>query len=194
MKAVLLDRDGVINSERANYVRNWHEFRFLPTALSALAKLATLPQPIVVVSNQSAIGRGLVTRAMVDDIHSQLKERVEACGGRNDRFYLCPHHPDDGCMCRKPKPGLLLQAAQEFGLDLSQCVFVGDSITDYQAATAVGCQCILVRTGRQGAMLHLMFSDKSQPLIVPDLNVAVSMILAEVAPFEKGIKSDDGQY
>jgi D-glycero-D-manno-heptose 1,7-bisphosphate phosphatase len=193
MQAVLLDRDGVINRERANYVRNWHEFEFLPTALSALARLAMLPQPILVVSNQSAIGRGLVTRATVDDIHCQLKEQAEACGGRIDRFYLCPHHPDEGCICRKPKPGLLLQAAQDFSLDLSQCVFIGDSITDYQAAKAVGCRCILVRTGRQGSMLHLMLSDKSQPPIVPNLNAAVSMILAQVVPVEKGRYSDNGR-
>ena len=176
-QAVMLDRDGVINRERADYVKCWREFEFLPGALSALARLADLPKPIVVISNQSAIGRGLVNQDTVDAVHRHMKSIVEICGGRIDTFYVCPHHPDDRCRCRKPEPGLLLQAARDYNLDLSECVFVGDTPTDFQAAEAVGCQSILVSTGRQGPRLRSMYAGSMDVTIVQDLSAAVSLIL-----------------
>jgi len=153
MQAIFLDRDGVINRERADYVKSWHEVELLPGVLTALARLAHIDGPIFVITNQSAIGRGLVTRETVDDIHRRLQGIVVAAGGRLDGFYLCPHHPDDGCACRKPRPGLLQQAAQDHNLMLEKCLFVGDAITDFQAARAAGCAGLLVRSGRQGARL-----------------------------------------
>ena len=176
-QAVFLDRDGVINRERSDYVKSWTEFEFLPHALPALARLATLDCPILVASNQSAIGRGLVTSETIADIHKRLSIRVVKEGGRIDGFYVCPHRPDEGCNCRKPRPGLLLQAAQELNLDLSRCVFVGDSITDLRAAEAAGCECILVRSGRR-SLNHSEITERHRDIVIEnDLAAAVSAIL-----------------
>ncbi|MEZ4867743.1 MAG: HAD-IIIA family hydrolase [Caldilineaceae bacterium] len=178
MQAILLDRDGVINHERAGYVKSWQEFEFLPGALSALQRLATLNVPILVITNQSAIGRGIVPLERVTAIHEQLHKAVTDTGGRIDAFFVCPHHPADGCFCRKPKPGLLLQAAQQFGFMLEQAIFIGDAITDFEAANAAGCQAILVQSGRQGMSLEqLLVGVPLPPLIVADLAAAVDFLL-----------------
>ncbi len=178
MQGFFLDRDGVINCERADYVKTWDEFIFLPGALPALRRLATLNLPILVISNQSAIGRGLVARKTVDAIHQQAQATIEATGGRVDGFFVCPHHPDLHCACRKPQPGLLQQAAAQFKLDLAQCLFIGDAITDFQAAQAAGCQSILVKSGRQGAQLQQLMTTNNPTPVVADLAAAVEMILA----------------
>lgn len=181
LQAVLLDRDGVINRERADYVKSWEEFEVLPGVLTALRRLSFLGVPILVITNQSAIGRGLVSLEMVKEIHSRLQELVNVMGGRIDGFYICPHHPADGCGCRKPKAGLLLQAAAEFNFELSASIFVGDSITDYQAALAVGCPSLLVASGRQAAQLESMSVSNSALILVPDLAAAVSVLLDDLA-------------
>jgi D-glycero-D-manno-heptose 1,7-bisphosphate phosphatase len=177
MQAILLDRDGVINCERADYVKSWQEFQLLPGVLPALARLATLPIPIAVISNQSAIGRGIIEAAVVTDLHQRLHNVVTAAGGRIDGFFVCPHHPADKCGCRKPQPGLLQQAAQQFAFSLAEAVFIGDAITDYEAACAAGCHAILVRSGRQGADLDRRFVDAVlPPPIVADLVAAVDLL------------------
>lgn len=182
MRALFLDRDGVINRQLPGYVTAWEEFDLLPGVLAALRTLARFDGPILVVTNQSAIARGLTTQTVVDDIHRRLAGLVAAHGGRIDGFYLCPHHPDDGCACRKPRPGMLLQAAAERHLRLSECVFVGDALSDFLAARAVGCASILVQTGRAGPELHNALSSYCnetgvtltdvQVLITPDLAAA----------------------
>src|SRR5688572_5747103 len=118
--AVFLDRDGVINENRANYVRVVDHVRFIPGALAAVARLAQLECAIVVVTNQSSIGRGLVTLAVSDAINAHVREHIERAGGRVEAFYVCPHAPDEGCACRKPEPGLLVGAAADLGLDTSR--------------------------------------------------------------------------
>jgi D-glycero-D-manno-heptose 1,7-bisphosphate phosphatase len=177
--AVFLDRDGVINCERRDYVKSRQEFELLPGVLDALAILADLIHPVLVISNQSAVGRGLLTMDILNEIHSELRRSVETHGGRIDAFYVCPHHPDDGCSCRKPQPGLLLQAARDFELDLGNCIFVGDSVTDYQAASAAGCRSVMVRTGRQGQELDHTVGDAYGVPIVRDLLEAVNFIVSE---------------
>ena len=176
LAAVLLDRDGVINEERADYVKSWQELQLLPGVLAALRRLAALPVPIAVITNQSAIGRGLVTAATVAAIHTHLSQVVGAAGGRLDGFFVCPHHPTANCDCRKPKPGLLQQAAHHFGFDLTHALFIGDAITDFEAARAAGCHAILVRSGRQGARLADFFTHASAPPIVADLAAAIDLI------------------
>jgi D-glycero-D-manno-heptose 1,7-bisphosphate phosphatase len=175
-QAILLDRDGVINRERADYVKGWEEFELLPGVLPALGCLSSLRVPVIIITNQSAIGRGLVTLAVVNAIHHRLQRLAAATGGHIDAFYVCPHHPQDGCACRKPKPGLLLQAAADFKLDLAACVFVGDSYTDYLAAKAVGCRFILVHSKRQGPQFHGLLANHPPAAFVPDLAAAVSLL------------------
>ena len=177
--AILLDRDGVINHERADYVKSWPEFQLLPGVLAALRRLATLPIPIVVITNQSAIGRGLVAPATVAAIHDRLAQAAHTAGGRLDGFFVCPHHPTAGCDCRKPKPGLLLQAARHFGFDLAQAIFIGDAITDFEAARAAGCHAILVKSGRQGTVLDTYFTNTAAPPLVADLAAAVDLLLQQ---------------
>ncbi|MCC6166635.1 MAG: HAD-IIIA family hydrolase [Caldilineaceae bacterium] len=176
LQAILLDRDGVINRERADYVKCWDEMEILPGALAALRRLARLPIPICVVTNQSAIGRKIISAQTVDALHRRLAALAAAQGGRIDAFFVCPHHPDAGCDCRKPKPGLLLQAAQRFSLDLSRCILVGDSFTDYAAAAAVHCPAILVQTGRQGSDLRRQLQGSPAIPLVSDLNAAAEKI------------------
>lgn len=177
-EAVFLDRDGVINRERADYVKCWQELEFLPGALEAVCALASLDCPILVVTNQSVIGRGIVTADVVDAIHKRLQGNAEANGGRIDAFYVCPHHPHEGCDCRKPKPGLLLRAAQDYALDLSSCIFVGDSWTDREAALAVGCESLLVESGRQGESIAERAQLDASVRTAKDLGAAVRMILS----------------
>ena len=145
--AVFIDRDGVINENPPNYVKSWQEFRFLPNALAALRLLASCPWPIVIISNQSPIGRGLITRLQLDEIHRRMLARIRRAGGRIDGIYICPHRPDEGCACRKPAPGLLYQAAAEMTLDLAASLMIGDSLSDVQTARAAGVVPVLLRNG-----------------------------------------------
>ena len=183
MQAIFLDRDGVINRERADYVKAWDEFEFLPAVLPALRTLARLDVPILVISNQSAIGRGLVSQATVEAIHQRARRLIEQAGGRVDGFFVCPHRPDEGCDCRKPKPGLLLQAAAAFAVDLAEAVFIGDARSDYQAALAAGCRPLLVRSGRQGAQLATLFGADVATPVVDDLAAAVDHLLNQPENF-----------
>jgi D-glycero-D-manno-heptose 1,7-bisphosphate phosphatase len=108
-----------------------------------------------------------------------LQRVTRATGGRIDRFYVCPHHPEDNCDCRKPKPGLLRQAAADYHLDLTQSIFIGDSVTDAGAAQAVGARCILVNSGRQAHTLSSLFAQQLSVTLLPDLAAAASLILHE---------------
>ena len=178
MRGILLDRDGVINRELSNYVVCWDQFEFLPGAFLALGHLARLNWPVVVVTNQSAIGRGLVTPHTLSHIHQRMMAAVAAVGGRIDAVFVCPHHPDDGCACRKPRPGLLWQAAQVFNLRLPDCYLVGDALGDFLAARAAGCRPILVQSCLQGPNLPGLLRDEPDVLILPDLASAAHAILA----------------
>ncbi len=148
MRAIILDRDGVICENRADHVKSWDEFRFLPRAKNSLAGLSRLGLPIIVFTNQAIIGRGMVPASVVDDIHRRMVAEVEAFGGRIDRVIYCPHRPEERCACRKPEPGLLLQVAKEMGIELSQSYVIGDAVTDLLAGQRVDCQLFLVLTGR----------------------------------------------
>lgn len=148
MRAIFLDRDGVICKNRSDHVKSWAEFEFLPGVKESLAALSGLDLPLIVVTNQAAIGRELMTVELLEDIHQQMTAEIAAQGGRIDRVIYCPHRPEDGCDCRKPKPGMLLQAAAEIEIDLTHSYLIGDAATDIQAGQQVGCHNILVLTGR----------------------------------------------
>lgn len=178
-RAVFMDRDGVIIENRADYVRSWDHVSILPGAVEALARLAATGFAVVLVTNQSSIGRGLMTAAAVEAINRRLQGVIEAGGGRIDAIYTCPHRPDDGCACRKPAPGMLLQAAGDLGLSLPGSYMVGDAISDIQAGQAAGATAILVLSGRGRAQLETPRPAGVRPFhIVPDLGEAVALILA----------------
>ncbi len=179
MKGVFLDRDGVINQNRSKHVLDPAHLRFLPGSLDGLAKLASGPFRIVVVTNQSAIGRGHLTRAQLEAIHARLLTCVHSSGGRIDAIYVCPHRPDAGCSCRKPGTALLARAAAELDLDLGASYFVGDAASDVRAALAAGCQPVLVLTGRgRRARFELLQDYPGHYWVRPDLRAAVDLILA----------------
>lgn len=146
--AIFLDRDGVINENRVDHVKSWEEFLFLPRSIDAIVALGAVGCRIIVITNQAIINRGLVAAGVIDRIHAKLKHAVARAGGRIDDVYYCPHRPDEHCGCRKPQPGLLTAAARRYRLDLSRSYLVGDSFTDIAAGQSIGCQTILVRTGR----------------------------------------------
>jgi D-glycero-D-manno-heptose 1,7-bisphosphate phosphatase len=154
--AIFLDRDGVIIQNRDTYVRTWEDVEFLPGSLKALADLKRIPHKIVIVTNQSVVGRGLISLETANQINQRIVEIIQDHGGRIDGAYICPHTPEDRCTCRKPQPGLLLQAAKDLPIDLSHSVMIGDALSDLQAGKAAGIpRLVLVQTGRGADQLRL---------------------------------------
>lgn len=175
--AVFLDRDGVINENRSNYVRTPDHVRFIPGALAAIARLAAHDWAIVVVTNQSSIGRGLVLPSVSEEINRHVRRHIEQAGGRVDAFYVCPHAPEAGCACRKPEPGLLLNATADLGLDPSRSFMVGDALSDVIAGQRAGARSILVLTGRGATQVPLLANEGLPDVpIVADLAAAVALI------------------
>jgi len=177
-RAIFLDRDGVICENRADYVKSWAEFEFLLQAKTGLLKLTQLNLPIIIVTNQSAVGRGIITAHIVDEIHHRMLAGITEFGGRINSIYYCPHDPQANCNCRKPKPGLLYQAAQDLTLNLEQSYMVGDAATDLLAGQQVGCQTFLVLTGRGQAQLpKALDAVKSSFTIAPSLTEVADEII-----------------
>lgn len=146
--AIFVDRDGVINRRRANdYVLDWSQFVFVDGIREALRDLASLRLPMILISNQSAIGRGLLEPAELEVITERMRKALEQDGTFLTAAYFCPHRPDEKCVCRKPQPDLLNQAAADFGVDLTRSVLIGDSDADVKAAQAVGCHPVLFGLG-----------------------------------------------
>lgn len=145
-KAIFFDRDGVINKERKDYVKTTEELEIFSNIIEPIKKLKNLGFMIIVITNQSAINRGLITHKKVDEIHSAIQEYLEKFGTKIDRFYYCPHRPDENCECRKPKPGLFFKAAHEFQLNLQSSWMIGDNDTDTQAAITAGCRAIQINS------------------------------------------------
>ena len=143
---VILDRDGTLNHRppRAEYVTAPDEFRWLPGSLEALALLKQAGYRVVIVSNQAGINRGALTEADLRAIHARMTADAEQAGGSVDAIYHCPHDWNEGCECRKPAPGMLLQAQRDLDLDLTRTTFMGDDDRDGQAANAAGCRFIMV--------------------------------------------------
>jgi D-glycero-D-manno-heptose 1,7-bisphosphate phosphatase len=154
--ALFLDRDGVIIENRENYVRSWEDVSFFPQALQALALASPTEFRIVIVTNQSAVGRGIISIDQALDINHKIVNEIERYGGRIDGIFMCPHAPQAGCDCRKPKPGLLFQAAEALSLDLQKSIMIGDALTDLAAGQAAGIPIrVLVMTGRGASQAQL---------------------------------------
>ena len=145
MKAIFLDRDGVINQERKDYVKNLEEFKIFDNVAYAISLLKKENFLVVIITNQSAINRKLLSKENLDNIHEFLKKYLEKNNTSVDAIYYCPHTPEECCSCRKPKPGLLLQAALDLNIDLKDSWMIGDSKKDLDAAKAAGCNSILLK-------------------------------------------------
>ena len=147
--AVILDRDGVLNRKmpRAEYVCSWADWQWLPGSREAIRALVDSGYRVIVVTNQAGVARGALTEEALASIHDMMQHEVEAAGGRIDAIYCCPHGWDEDCTCRKPKPGMLLQAQREFNLDLSQVTFIGDDERDGEAAVRANCRFRMVAEG-----------------------------------------------
>ena len=144
-KVVFLDRDGVINEKRKDYVKNLDEFIILNGVSKAIKLLKEKNFLVIIITNQSAINRKLLTENQLNEIHNYLQENLKKDNTNYDAIYYCPHKPEENCNCRKPKPGLLLRAAKEHNIDMKNSFLIGDSMTDMEAADAAGCKGILLK-------------------------------------------------
>jgi D-glycero-D-manno-heptose 1,7-bisphosphate phosphatase len=152
--AIFLDRDGVINENRADHVKSRDEFRFLPGVLRSIRRLTQTGLPIFVITNQAIINRQVITAETLDGIHQHMLADIRQAHGRITQVYHCPHDNHENCNCRKPQPGMLLQAAADHNIDLTRSFIVGDAWSDIQAGMAVGARGILVMTGRGQQFFH----------------------------------------
>jgi D-glycero-D-manno-heptose 1,7-bisphosphate phosphatase len=178
---VFLDRDGVINVDRRDYVKSWAEFKFLPRVFEALRLLRKNNIRVVVVTNQSAVGRGLMSISTLREIHDKMLRAIEKRGGRIDGIYYCPHRPDEKCICRKPKPGMVLKARKDLKIDLTRSYLVGDSMKDVELARAVKVKCVRVssRISAKQPPRHRQWKS-AQPVSARALRAAVDHILRDL--------------
>jgi D-glycero-D-manno-heptose 1,7-bisphosphate phosphatase len=148
MKLIVLDRDGVINEDSDAFIKSPEEWHLLPGSAEAIARLTHARYQVVVATNQSGVARGYFDLGVLNRIHEKMQREVGVAGGRIDAIFFCPHGPDDGCECRKPKPGMFRDIEKRLQIKLSGVPAVGDSLRDLQAAQAVGARAMLVRTGK----------------------------------------------
>lgn len=148
-KLIILDRDGVINYDSMDYIKNPDEWLPIPGSLEAIAKLNRAGYQVVVATNQSGVARGLYDLEMLDRIHQKLTNELAKLGGHITQIFFCPHHPDENCGCRKPKLGMFYQIQKKYPeINLADTFFIGDSLGDVQAAFALPCKPILVLTSK----------------------------------------------
>jgi len=148
MKLVILDRDGVINEDSDDFIKSADEWNAIPGSLEAIVKLNHAGYQVIIITNQSGIGRGLFDIQSLNSIHDKMLTQLSALGGQIDAILFCPHLPDDACECRKPLPGLFNQLKQRLNITLDGIPAVGDSLRDLQAATTAGATPVLVKTGK----------------------------------------------
>jgi D-glycero-D-manno-heptose 1,7-bisphosphate phosphatase len=165
-KVVFLDRDGTINRDSSDYIKSWEEFEFLPGSLKAIQRLTASGFTTIIITNQSAVPRKLISVEHLDDMHRKMKQVVETNAGKIKDIFYCPHMPGEGCNCRKPEPGLVFQARRKYDVDLQTAVMVGDSAKDIECAHNAGCEkTILLKTGNF-AIAERSLTEKG---IIPDL-------------------------
>ena len=179
-RAVFLDRDGTINVEK-EYLHRAEEFVFIPGAPEAIRLLNEAGFLVIVVTNQSGIGRGYYDEAALDRLHAHMDSELARVGAVVDAYYFCPHHPETGCDCRKPRPGMLLRAQQEIGIDLEKSYMVGDRYIDVETAHAAGTRSVLVMSGDGRAEYEKYKYLPKQPHFIADnLLEAVESIISGV--------------
>lgn len=186
-RAVFLDRDGVINRDSADYITRLEQFEFLPGSLDALRRLSQAGFSLIVVTNQSALGRGWMPAAELVRIHDHLRASVAGEGGRILDIRVCPHRPSDGCACRKPRPGLVQAAAAAHDIDLRSAVLIGDSRRDIECAQRAGVgTAILVQTGNgEQAAGELAALGMPPDLVADDLARAAEWMLAQPSRLDR---------
>ena len=179
-RAIFLDRDGVIIENRPAYVLAWDDVQIYPQALTALQRINSTNFMIIIITNQSPIGRGLISLSEAEQINRRLLFEIAKNGGRIDEVLMCPHAPEEGCSCRKPLPGLFYEAAAKLGVNLKNSYMVGDAVTDLVAAMSAGVgELILVQTGR-GSVQQLEAERRGLPFkSFTTLLEAVEAILCE---------------
>lgn len=172
-----MDRDGTV-AEEIGYVLDPSKFTVFPWAGAAVRRINESGMAAVLVTNQSAVGRGLIDHTLVESVHERLVASLHGSGARLDGLFYCPHHPNDGCDCRKPNPGLLRRAGTELNLDLSRSFMIGDQYSDILAGQAVGARTVLVLTGHGGAQREAHSESGVQPdCFAPTLEDAVRWVL-----------------
>lgn len=180
---VILDRDGVINAESDHFIKNLKEWQPLPGSIDAIARLCRAGFRVAVATNQSGVGRGLIAPEALAAMHRELERLVVAAGGQIAGIFCCPHVPEDDCDCRKPRPGLLQSIATQFAIELEGTPAIGDSLRDLEAAVAVGCVPILVRTGNGVATEYALTSNLDARLcrviVLDDLAAAADFLISE---------------
>lgn len=184
-KAVLLDRDGVINFDSPDYILAPEQWHAIPGSLEAIARLHGAGISVAIVSNQSGLGRGMMDQDTFNDIHAKMMLAIEQAGGFISHVAYCPHGPDDGCVCRKPLPGMVIDSLAALGLSGSpeEALFIGDSIRDVEAAFAAGVPAMLVQSGYGESEKILQRSKLLMPEIsaFADLGAAVDAVLGGAA-------------
>lgn len=176
MKLIILDRDGVINFDSAQFIKTPAEWKPIPGSLEAIAKLNQAGYRVVVATNQSGIGRGLFEMDTLNAIHEKMHKAVAAAGGRIDAVFYCPHSAADNCDCRKPKPGMFKRLAECLNVNLAGVPAIGDSLRDLCAAETMGCLPLLVLTGK-GAKTEADGNMPAGTQVFPDLATAVDWVL-----------------
>lgn len=178
-KVVFLDRDGVINRDSPDYIKSWAEFEFLPRSIEAIRLLTLNGFTTIVITNQSAINRKLISREDIEYIHSMMRNAIKSRGGEIKDIFLCPHLPEDRCNCRKPQPGLIYEAQKAYRIDLATSTMVGDSAKDIECAKNAGCRhAVLVKTGNGANAEKTLTDNKILPdHVAQDLYKAVSWII-----------------
>ncbi|MGH9332446.1 MAG: D-glycero-alpha-D-manno-heptose-1,7-bisphosphate 7-phosphatase [Vicinamibacteria bacterium] len=176
--AIFLDRDGTLN-ESVGYVNHPSRFRLFPWTVETIRAIREEGWLAVLITNQSGIGRGLFPEEVMHQVHEELRRLLEDAGTGIDGIYYCSHRPEDGCECRKPRPGMLLRAQKELGCDLSRSWMVGDSRSDLEAGWTVGARAALVRTGfGEGSYAFEAKNWPRQPdLVAANAHLAVCSIL-----------------
>lgn len=174
---VILDRDGVLNEDSDAFIKTPDEWIPVPGSLQAVSRLNQAGYRVVVATNQSGVARGLLDLDMLAQIHEKMRQSLLECGGHVDGIFFCPHGPEDGCRCRKPRPGLFEEIAARYDVDLKGVVAIGDSLRDLQAAVTAGASPVLVRTGKGERTLANPALDAAIP-VYADLAAAVDALLA----------------
>jgi D-glycero-D-manno-heptose 1,7-bisphosphate phosphatase len=182
-KVIFLDRDGVVNKDSPAYIKSWTEFEFLPGSLKAIREFTLKGFELIIITNQSAVNRNIITKDRLEFMHARLHRIVALNGGKIRDIFYCPHTPEEACACRKPKPGLIHRAREKYRIDLARSAMVGDSTKDIVCAKNAGCKfAVLVRTGN-GIEAEKVLTEKGilADFVAQDLAAAAKWLMRSLS-------------